>query len=172
MKNLPAILAHLENTQARVISVSGRIPIKRSRESPGSGAAAASEVVAHLAMVEPSVIKILKQLLEGPPISLPLLRRFHKPIRLAAWRIFKRKPPLPLDAHLVVERPASLEKLAATRRETLAFINDTRSRDLRAYRFPHPFLGSFIMYDWLVFLGCHELRHAKQIRKIVETFQG
>jgi hypothetical protein len=172
VKNLPALLAHLEKTRARVISASDGIPVNRWRESPGPAAWSASEVVAHLAMVEPFVINILKQLLETPPISLPLLKRFHKPIRLAEWRIFKRKTPVPLDPHLVVERPASVEKLAATRRETLGFINDTRSRDLNAYRFPHPFLGSFTIYNWLVFLGYHELRHAKQIRKIVETFQG
>ena len=31
---------------------------------------------------------------------------------------------------------------------------------------PHPFLGSLNLYQWLIFLGAHEARHAAQIREI------
>jgi hypothetical protein len=51
------------------------------------------------------------------------------------------------------------------------FIESTRGRDLSAYSFSHPFLGSLNTYDWFRAIGYHELRHVKQIREIVESFR-
>ncbi len=31
---------------------------------------------------------------------------------------------------------------------------------------PHPALGSLNLYQWLIFIGAHEARHADQIREI------
>jgi len=60
--------------------------------------------------------------------------------------------------------------LSVTGREgTLAFIQSTRGQDLSAYRLPHPFLGSLNIYDWFRTIAYHDLRHAKQIREVVET---
>jgi hypothetical protein len=51
----------------------------------------------------------------------------------------------------------------------LAFIEPTRGQDLSAYRLPHSFLGSLNVYDWIRTIAYHELRHAQQIREVVET---
>jgi len=32
----------------------------------------------------------------------------------------------------------------------------------------HPFFGSMNMYQWGVFLGLHDLRHAAQIREVAQ----
>jgi hypothetical protein len=109
--------------------------------------------------------------MESAPVHVPLLKRLHRPVAVAAWRTFKLKTPIPLDPNLVAAWPESLDQLDAARVVTLQFVEATRAQDLRAYRFPHPFLGSLNIYDWLRLLGYHELRHAKQIREVVETFR-
>jgi len=53
---------------------------------------------------------------------------------------------------------------------TLEFMESTRGTDVSAYHYEHPFLGNLNMYEWFRSIGFHELRHAKQIRELVETF--
>ncbi len=170
MKNVAPILAHLQRTRVKFIDAAAAIPEERWRESPGAGRWSAGEVVAHVMMVEHTIISRASKLLKNPPSNVPFLRRFHLPPVLAAWRGMKRKTPIPLDPALVSEKSAALELLSADRRTTIEFIESTRGRDLHAYRFPHPFMGSLNIYGWLRLIAYHDLRHAKQIREIVQTF--
>ena len=64
----------------------------------------------------------------------------------------------------------SIAGLTIVRLGTLEFVESTKDRNLSPYRFPHPFLGSLNIYDWLRMIGYHDLRHAKQIRELVEIF--
>lgn len=92
------------------------------------------------------------------------------PLALAAWRGEKRKSPIPLDWSLVTNRAEALSQLDAAREGTPGFMEATRDQDLGLYRFPHPFLGSLNIYDWFRMIAYHDLRHAQQIREVVETF--
>lgn len=170
MKNLAPILEHLETSRTRLFKTAQEIPDNRWRESPGEGRWSAGEVMAHLAMVEDSIVRGAKKVLQASPQPVPILKRIHIPVALTAFRGRKVKSPIPVDPSLVAEKPAALERLSATRRVTLQFIESTEGRDLSAYRFPHPFLGSLDVYDWFRTIGYHELRHEKQIREIVENF--
>jgi len=121
-------------------------------------------------MAEQFIIARSKTVLQAPPRQVPVLLRFHLPVVLVAWRGRKRKTPIQLDSSLVADRPDALSRLAAAREGTLAFIESTRAQDLGAYRSPHPFLGSLNIYNWIRTIAYHQLRHAKQIREVVETF--
>ncbi len=37
------------------------------------------------------------------------------------------------------------------------------------FSYPHPMFGPLDLYQWLVFVGLHESRHACQIRELGET---
>ena len=58
-----------------------------------------------------------------------------------------------------------LAELRHVRERTLAFIQETRGRDLTQYRWRHPFLGSLNTYEWLRFIASHQVRHAKQMQE-------
>ena len=60
-----------------------------------------------------------------------------------------------------------LAALRRVREGTFAFLNETDGRNLSAYRFSHPFLGSLSFYGWYCALANHEVRHTKQIREII-----
>jgi hypothetical protein len=72
--------------------------------------------------------------------------------------------------------PTGLDMATARRR-----LDDFR-RDFRAaivsfdglaidtVAFPHPRLGDLNVYQWVLFIGAHEGKHAAQIREIAETF--
>jgi hypothetical protein len=36
-------------------------------------------------------------------------------------------------------------------------------------KFPHPYFGDLSAHEWLVLSGAHEIRHLKQIRRVIEA---
>ena len=121
-------------------------------------------------MVEETTIFGMKRLLRAAPKPVPLRKRFHLPLAIATWRGRKVRTPIPLDAKRVRDKQDSFAGLIRAREATVAFIESTRGTDVSLYRYVHPFLGSLNMYEWFRMIGYHELRHAKQIRELVETF--
>ena len=59
-----------------------------------------------------------------------------------------------------------LAALRNIRERMLAFIDETKERNLGVYRWKHPFLGSLSTYEWFEMVARHELRHEKQMREI------
>jgi len=171
MPDIAPILARLNRAQAGFESVVRALPVEAWRKSPQPGAWSAAEVVGHLTMVEQTITERAARLVDKSPKRVPLWKRFHIPVRLVEWRVVRRKTPIPLDSTLVGERDEMLGRLAEARRNTVRLLEETRARDLSAYRWPHPFFGSLNLYDWFRVIAHHEVRHTKQIREIVEIFQ-
>jgi len=90
----------------------------------------------------------------------------HLPLWLVEARVIRRKSPVPLDESLLGEKEAMLAGLRAVRERTMAFIEETERRDLRAYCWRHPFLGMLNVYEWMEMIAAHQLRHTKQVREI------
>jgi len=76
------------------------------------------------------------------------------------------KTPIPVDPQLLRGKEVMLGELRDVRRHTLALIEETKDRDLSAYRWQHPFMGSLNAYEWFLLLGSHQIRHEKQMREI------
>ena len=62
-----------------------------------------------------------------------------------------------------------LNELRVTRTRTLAFLQETQSRDLGAYRWKHAFLGSLTTYEWFEMIAAHQMRHAKQVKELARV---
>ncbi len=170
MKDLAPIVRHLQTSRAELLAAAEEISDLSWRESPAPDSWSAAEVIAHLAMVEERTIFGMKRLLRTTPQPVSLRKRFHWPLAIATWRGRKVRTPIPLDPERVRDKQKSFADLAATREATLQFIESTRGNDVSAYHFEHPFLGNLNMCEWFRTIGYHELRHAKQIRELVETF--
>lgn len=168
MPEVGPILERLNRARAGLEAAARALPAEKWRQPPRPGAWSAAEVIAHLIMVEERITGGATKLIAGPPPRVPIWKRLHAPPILAKWRAFRARTPIPLDSSLVSEREEMLAKLAAIRQRTLAVLELNRNRDLRAYRWRHPFLGSLNLYDWFRMVAYHELRHTEQIREIVE----
>jgi hypothetical protein len=146
VKNLDPIIHLLQTSRHKLIATVTEVPGEYWRKSPG-GRWSAAEVVAHVGMVEQAIITRAKKGLQALPNPVSPLKRLYIPVSLAAWRVAKRKSPIPLDPSLVTNRPEALSRLDAAREATLGFIECAREKDLGVYRFPHPFLGSLNLYE-------------------------
>ena len=170
MKDLGPILGHLKASRAKLLAAAEKVSDLRWRDSPQPGRWSAAEVIAHVGMIEDTTIFGMKRLLRSTPKPVRLRKLLHLPVAIAAWRGRKLRTPIPLDAKRVRDKQESLAGLVAMRQATCEFIESTRGTDVSVYRYKHPFLGSLNMYEWFRLIGYHELRHAKQIRELLETF--
>ena len=163
---LEPITNNLARAQAGLLRAADAVSAEQWKTRPGDRAWSAGELVGHLIMVERSIIGSADRVVQKPPNAIPFLKRFHLPMALVEARLIRRKSPIPLDPQLVREKEEMLAELREVRGRSLAFLEETKTRDLSAYRWRHAFLGSLNAYDWFQMIASHEIRHTKQMREI------
>ena len=169
MQAIEPILDKLARAQAGLLHAADAVSADQWKSNPSEGAWSAGELVAHLIMVERAVIGRADRITQKPAKPTSLLKRFHLPLALVESRLVRRKTPIPLDPQLLREKEAMLAELRDVRERTLAFLDETKNRDLSAYCWPHAFIGTLDFYEWFQMIASHELRHTKQMQEIVAT---
>ena len=165
MRPLNPILEKLSCAQRAFFQAADSVPAEQWNSKPKPDEWSAAELVAHLVMVERTIIGSADRVTQKTPKPTPFLKRFHLPMWLVESRIIRRKSPIPLDASLLNTKEEMLGELRAARERTLAFLQETSKRDLSAYCWPHPFLGMLNGYEWFEMIASHEIRHTKQMRE-------
>jgi len=163
---LEPIQKKLYRAQQNLLRAADAIPAQLWKTCPREGAWSAAELIAHIMTVERTVVAAADRILKKQPKPTPVLKRFRLPFAFAEMRLIRLKTPIPVDSRLLREKDAMLAELREVRERTLAFMEETRNRDLSAYRWRHPFLGSLNAYEWFFLLGSHQIRHEKQMREI------
>jgi hypothetical protein len=166
---LKTISENLARAQKDFLSAADAVPADQWKMSPGAGRWSAGELVGHLITIERSIIRGADKLLQKPPKSRSFLKRFHIPMVVVESRLIRRKTPIPLDPEVVREKEEMLAQLREVRKRTLAFMEETKGRDLSKYHMPHAFLGTLNAYEWFQMIASHEVRHTKQMREIATT---
>lgn len=131
-----------------------------------------AELVEHVGAVERGSLRLFQKMLAKAEES-GLLRDESAPFA-----------PVTIAAHVersLVEKYQAPESVkpggAATLAESLASLAETRDTlvslrprferyDCTSLRFPHPAFGPLDLYQWLAFVGAHELRHLAQIKSV------
>jgi len=166
MRPLATIAENLARAQSELLRAADAVPADQWKTRPADGRWSAGELIAHLSAVERLILTRTDKLLQNPPKSVPFYRRFHVPMMIVEARVIRRKAPAAVEPQMAGEKEETLAELRGARERTLAFIEETKSRDLSKYNMPHPFLGNLNAYDWLQFIASHEIRHTKQMREI------
>ena len=166
--NLEPIREKLMAAQNNFCRVADGISAEKWACKPGQEQWCAAEVVAHLGMVEQAILTAAGRVSQNQPRQIPFRKRFHLPIWLVQSRLIRRKTPIPLDPELMAPKEEMMAGLRAARERTLAFMDETRQRNMSCYYWPHPFLGMLNTYEWLQMIAAHQNRHAKQMKEIAE----
>lgn len=166
MPSLQSISQNLARAEKKFLTAADAIPANQWKTSPGEGRWSAGELVCHLIQVERAIIKNADRLLQSPPKPRPLSKRFHFPMLLVELRLIPRKTPIPLDPALVGEKEEMLAQLREVRTRTQCFMEEAAGKSLGKYHMPHPFLGTFNLYEWLQVIASHQIRHTKQMQEI------
>ncbi len=170
MLSIEAIIVKLDRAQEGFLRAADAVPADLWKTSPENRAWSAAELVAHLIMAERHILGTADRMTQKPAVTVPLYKKLHFPLAMVEARLIRRKTPIPVSPELVRGKEAMLGGLREVRVRTLAFLNETRNRDLSAYGWRHPFLGRLNFYEWFEFVGSHEIRHRKQMQEIAGNF--
>ena len=166
MASLEPILEKLARAQSKLLRAADTVSAGLWKTPPRPGAWSAAEVIAHVMIIERTVVGAADRIFTKTPRQTPLLKRFRLPFALAEVRVVRMKTPIPINPELLREKEVMFAELREVRGRTLALIEETRNRNLSVYRWRHPFLGSLNAYQWFSFLASHQIRHEKQMREI------
>ena len=169
MPGLKTIVENLARAQTELMRAAGSVPGEQWKTRPAEGRWSAGELIGHLCAVERAVLSRADKALQKSPKPMPFYKRFHLPMMIVEARVIRRKAPSAVEPQMAGEKEEMLAELRGVRERTLAFIEETRGRDLSRYILPHPFLGNLNAYDWLQFIASHEIRHMKQMREIAQA---
>ena len=168
-QKLSELLVYMDEKRAALCATVGQINPAFATIRPRSGDWSAAEVVAHLALVEDGVGRLISKSIKkaredrvGPDVSdeslvssLDEYRVIENEVKRTAPTRITPTDPRPLDESL-----AGLEQSRAKLREALIAGSDL---DLASIRQPHPVLGELNLYQWALFVAQHEERHRRQI---------
>ncbi|HEY4682762.1 MAG TPA: DinB family protein [Candidatus Acidoferrales bacterium] len=128
-----------------------------------------AEILLHLEKVESAIARGLEAAARGdpPPPSSWFSRLLRLPPRWVEYRILKASAPRGVRPDQIVPKEAMLSHLSELRQRLLETFARVPEGSLTCYRFPHPFLGTYNVLEWIELLGAHECRHLKQIREVL-----
>ncbi len=170
---LQEIVTYLDERRAELRAAIDAVPHGERQTRPAPDRWSAAEVVEHLAMVEGRMARgIFAKRIEEARASGIGLERETTPVASSfdAARVLDRtqprtapEPVVPLGTKDFDTAWAELEQVRAGLRTTLTAADGLALGDIRHV---HPSLGDMNLYQWALWIGSHEARHAAQVREI------
>jgi len=159
---------HLAASEERLFGLVDGLTPEQWSFHPGEARWSIAECLEHVMRVENRIVGLIGKKLEGPPESAKdhALEKDAVIAKMVPDRTTRREAPEP--ARPIGQWPDTAELLAEfqkTRARTAQFVADTEG-DLRSHSIPHPAFGDLDCYQWLLVLGLHGERHARQIEEI------
>ena len=119
--------------------------------------------------IERAILARTDKVLQKSPRPTPFYKRFHVPMIVVEAGLFPQKSPFPVETDALSDKEEMLAGFREVRERTLAFLEETKNRDLSKYIMPHPFLGGMNGYKWFEFVAAHQIRHTRQMREIANN---
>jgi hypothetical protein len=172
------LVAQLDLSHADLKTAVDMIPLSERGWRPAPGRWSAAEIVDHLALVEKRIAKLMSAQIaaareaglrqESDDSSVMGMMRMD--------RLLDRRRPLtsseasqPREGVDANTAWTDFETANLSIREAVAAGDGMALGDITV---PHPVLGPLNLYQWVLFVGGHESRHAIQIREIAQALSG
>ena len=159
---------HLRVSRERMLGLVEGLSPEQWVFHPGEGRWSIGDCVEHVTRVENRVIGFIGEKVEGSPMEVPASVREKDAalMKVVPDRTERRQAP-------ETARPEGkwtdagqlLAEFEKTRAKSAQFAVETRA-DLRSYTQHHGAFGELDCYQWLLLLGLHAERHARQIEEI------
>jgi uncharacterized damage-inducible protein DinB len=160
----------------RLAGVLSTVTQDEATARPGGETWSIQEIVEHLTMVEFGTARICTKLLNEARQSGKLSNGWVELSAVFAERSAKvatQRLEAPDRVHPTgkVTLPEALKRMDENKKLFDGMRADLERYDLSKHKFPHPYFGDITAAEWLVILGGHELRHTKQIEKLLEKLR-
>lgn len=169
------ILDYIDASHRELREAVDRVPEALRGRRPAPESWSVAQVIDHLAVVEERVANVVIAALAD--LSGVGEERDTSPVvpTVPVARLMDRAQPLVAsDASQPkgLEMDAAWAALEARRAAIRDALQGADGRALGDVRVPHPRLGELNVYQWVVFVGAHEARHAAQVREIAGALQA
>ena len=171
---LQEIDGFLDERRAEVLAAMASLPDPERVPVP-PGAWSVATILEHLRLTEASVSRLLHVTVSRLPAGGRVAETetgsvLHR-VDHALLANRDRRLPVPSIVQPRTDVPLvdALAGLDTSRIALQGAMGEASGIALGTFTYPHPFFGQFDLYQWLVFLGLHESRHACQIRELGET---
>ncbi len=165
-------VTELTSVRRRLLAELEGFDDERFARVPPRGSWSAGHVAEHLVRVESRIARGARVVLEkGSPVRpgpFDWLRKLPLELGLADLVRIRTVPGADpaKDGPEPLPRAQMLERLAATRAESVAFLESVRGRELSRTWLRHPFFGAFSIPDMFGWVAWHEERHRRQVTRL------
>jgi DinB superfamily len=169
---LAELMEYAATQRAELLAAVDDVPVTRRDAKPEPSAWSVAEILEHLYRVETGIARLLKRGAERARAEGAPLEQEEGSLlgSLDAFRLTERSyvaaAPGPVLPRGDLTAAAGLAALADSRRALIDAASAASGLALGAITYPHPMLGALTLYQWILFVGQHELRHARQIQFI------
>lgn len=173
-QRLAELLSYMNGTRERLLATVSNLNPSFAGVRPRGDSWSAAENLAHLALVEERIARIVEDGAEwakgngvGPETSDESIMSSLDSFSLVDV-VEKRKAPAtitPAEDKTVEE---SVDALIGWRARLKAALLASQGFDLTQVTKPHPVAGAMNMYQWALFVAQHEERHRRQIERTMD----
>ena len=165
------ILRHLDANRVVLRAAVDAVPVALRETRPDPDRWSVAEVLEHLGRVEEGLTRLLSlRLAEHAATLVPETETSSVVSRLDHARIIDRSYRVTAGERVVprgeMDSATALASLERSREKLRELVLQHDGVAITPVTHPHPALGVIDAYQWLVFIGSHEARHANQIREI------
>ena len=172
------LLTHLEHSQAELSAAVDAVPEALRDEAPDATTWSVAHVLEHLAqtaaqtaaLLERGLRKLEHDGLHPATDTTPVLPTLDTASLLDRTRPVAAPDPVQPKAGLTAAQ--ARQALANAHQALTDALRAGDGIDVAAFRAPHPALGELGFHQWAAFVGCHERRHAAQVRAVHEALLG
>jgi uncharacterized damage-inducible protein DinB len=170
-----AVIDPIERVRAELFATVDQLPLELQEARPTEEAWSVAEILEHLSRVERGIAKLIALKVEELRAADRGETDEYTPVDVARFAII-------MDRTRQIEAPERVaargewsadEARAALQQSREALLAALKLGDglaLSEVRHAHPILGDLNLYEWVYFVGVHELRHTAQIRAVAEYF--
>lgn len=175
---LAELVTLLTDARAELLAAFDAVPPGDATRRPAPDAWSVAQIAEHVRLAEASIGRTLGALVKVSNLDAlgPETETSSVLGALDRYRFEERRSRLPAPETVLPGDDADLATavaaLAESRRRVLALIERVNGRAVGRLGFPHPRLGTLSFYEWLLFLGQHERRHAAQAREVIGMLRG
>ena len=166
------LLNFLLTSQIRLREAVDAVPPAKRHAEPPPGRWSVGQVLEHLAIVESGIARLIrKRVGDARAAGLGAEQEVSSVLwSLDVARVLDRNQRLEAPERVMPKQQLGADEawhhLATANADARLAVSDTDGLAIGGITQPHPSLGTLNLYQWIVFIGAHELRHAAQIREI------
>jgi hypothetical protein len=168
-------IEYIQAKRAELLASFAGVSSERLKVRPRPGEWSAAEVIDHLRIVEGGIARLFaKKIAQAKEAGLRQENSTHSVLGSLdhigeTLDHGKIEAPVAVTPPLEVDVEAAIAGLDTTRTSLLNALGTGDGLALGDIKHSHPILGELDLYQWLIFVGRHEARHARQIRRVLSS---